>query len=121
MPKLRCNNANIFYVEFGSGTETIIFSHGLMFNSHQWDEQLDYFKGHYRCIAYDHRGQGQSESVGGKDMDTLYEDAASLIEQLSPGKPIHFVGLSMGGFVGMRLAARKPHLLRSLTLLETSA
>jgi len=31
------------------------------------------------------------------------------------------VGLSMGGFVGQRIAARKPHLVRSLTLLDTSA
>ena len=34
---------------------------------------------------------------------------------------VHFVGLSMGGFVGMRIAARRPELLKSLTLLETSA
>ncbi len=28
--------------------------------------------------------------------------------------PVHFVGMSMGGFVGMRLAARRPELVRSL-------
>jgi 3-oxoadipate enol-lactonase len=59
--------------------------------------------------------------IGSEDMDTLYEDATALIETLSKGKPMHFVGLSMGGFVGMRLAARKPHLLKTLTLLDTSA
>ncbi len=82
---------------------------------------MAHFKTRFTCIAYDHRGQGQSESVGHLDMDTLYEDAAALIEKLSPKKPVHFVGLSMGGFVGMRLAARKPHLLKSLILMETSA
>src|SRR5439155_391619 len=35
--------------------------------------------------------------------------------------PCHFVGLSMGGFIGMRLALRRPELLRSLALLETAA
>lgn len=54
-------------------------------------------------------------------MDTLYEDAVSLIEQLAGDTKVHFVGLSMGGFVGMRLAGRKPHLLKSLSLLDTSA
>jgi len=39
-----------------------------------------------------------------------------LIEQTGAA-PVHFVGLSMGGFVGMRLAARRPELLRSLALL----
>jgi 3-oxoadipate enol-lactonase len=37
------------------------------------------------------------------------------------GKPVHFVGLSMGGFVGMRLAIHHPEWLLSLSLLETSA
>jgi 3-oxoadipate enol-lactonase len=121
MPQLVCNKAKIFYRESGSGPEMIIFSHGLLFDHRMWDAQVEYFKDHYRCIAYDHRGQGQSQVVGSEDMDTLYEDAVSLIEQLAGNNKVHFVGLSMGGFVGMRLAARQPHLLKTLTLLDTSA
>jgi len=121
MPHLLCNKANVFYHESGSGPETIIFSHGLLFDHRMWDAQVAYFKDQYRCIAYDHRGQGQSQVVGSEDMDTLYEDAVSLIEQLTGNNKVHFVGLSMGGFVGMRLAARQPHLLKTLTLLDTSA
>jgi pimeloyl-ACP methyl ester carboxylesterase len=44
----------------------------------------------------------------------------ALIEQLGVA-PVHLVGLSMGGFVAMRLAARRPDLVRSCVLLETSA
>jgi 3-oxoadipate enol-lactonase len=121
MPHLLCNHASLFYQEAGEGKETIVFSHGLLFDHRMWDAQVAYFKDHYRCIAYDHRGQGQSQVIGSEDMDTLYEDAASLIEQLADNSKVHFVGLSMGGFVGMRLAARKPHLLKTLTLLDTSA
>ncbi len=54
------------------------------------------------------------------DMETCAADAAALVEALGAA-PCHFVGLSMGGFVGMRLAARRPELLRSVALLETSA
>jgi pimeloyl-ACP methyl ester carboxylesterase len=43
-----------------------------------------------------------------------------LIEKLV-GKPVIFGGLSMGGFVGMRLAARRPDLIQKLILMETSA
>ncbi len=111
----------LIFQEKGSGPETIIFSHGLLFDHRMWQYQVAHFESRYRCVAYDHRGQGQSEGKPPFDMDTLYEDAAALIEQVSPGKPVHFVGLSMGGFVGMRLAARKPHLLKSLTLMDTSA
>jgi pimeloyl-ACP methyl ester carboxylesterase len=53
-------------------------------------------------------------------METLYEDAVALIEQLGCA-PCHVLGLSMGGFIGLRLAARRPELLRSLILLETTA
>ena len=74
----------------------------------------------YRVIAYDHRGQGKSEVKGPFDMDAVAEDAAALIRDLVGG-PVHFIGLSMGGFVGMRLAARHPELIKSLVLLETSA
>ena len=65
----------------------------------------------YRCIAYDHRGQGRSAtSPSPYDMERLADDAAALIERLGAA-PCHFVGLSMGGFVGMRLAARRPELI----------
>jgi pimeloyl-ACP methyl ester carboxylesterase len=76
----------------------------------------------YRCIAYDHRGQGRSADPGGRlhDIEDVTQDAVALIRALGVA-PCHFVGLSMGGFVGLRLGARHPELLRSLTLLETSA
>jgi pimeloyl-ACP methyl ester carboxylesterase len=84
-------------------------------------QRLALLKERYRCVAFDFRGQGQSEVThGGYDMQTLYEDAVALIEQLGCA-PCHFLGLSMGGFIGLRLAARHPELLRSLILLETSA
>jgi len=121
MPYLTCNQANLFYQELGSGPQTIVFSHGLLFDHRMWAAQVKFFKENYRCIAYDHRGQGKSEVTGNEDMDTLYKDAASLIEQLAGKNPVHFVGLSMGGFIGMRLAARNPHLIETLTLLDTSA
>jgi pimeloyl-ACP methyl ester carboxylesterase len=35
--------------------------------------------------------------------------------------PCHFAGLSMGGFVGLRLAIRRPDLLKSLVLIESSS
>ena len=75
----------------------------------------------FRSIAFDLRGQGQSEvTASGYDLDNLTVDTVSLIEALDCG-PCHFVGLSMGGFIGMRLAIHYPQLLRTLSLLDTSA
>jgi pimeloyl-ACP methyl ester carboxylesterase len=121
MPHITCNNASLFYTDEGTGNETLVFSHGLLMSNEMFRAQIDYFKSHYRCIAYDHRGQGKSEvTKSGYDMDSLYLDAVALIENLQLD-PVHFIGLSMGGFVGMRLAARKPHLVKSLILMGTSA
>lgn len=121
MPNLRVNGANLWYQEHGAGPETIVFAHGLLWDGRMFDAQVGALKGRYRCITFDFRGQGQSEvTPGGYDMDTLSDDAAALIEALGAA-PCHFVGLSMGGFIGMRLAARRPQLIRSLVLMETSA
>ncbi len=121
MPTIKINNCNYYYEVHGEGPETIVFSHGLLWSGYLFHKQVAYFKNRYRVITYDHRGQGKSEvTKTGYDMDSLYEDAALLIEHLQLG-PVHFAGLSMGGFVAMRLAARRPDLLKSLILMETSA
>lgn len=121
MPHIHVNGATIHYEEHGIGPETIVFAHGLLWSGQMFDHQVNALKDRYRCITFDFRGQGRSEvTASGYDMDTLSEDAAALIEALRAA-PCHFVGLSMGGFVGMRLAIRRPELIRSLILLETSA
>jgi len=121
VPTVRVNGVELFYKETGGGPETIVFSHGLLMDHSMFEAQRTALEntGRYRVIAYDHRGQGQSEDPGrGYDMDTLMDDAAALIQALNAA-PCHFVGLSMGGFVGMRLGARRPALLRTLTLMNS--
>lgn len=126
MPHLSINGGEIYYEDTGGPGEPIVFSHGLLWSCRLYDAQVGALRDHYRCIAYDHRGQGQSElspsgaSVHTIDIETVTADAIGLIEGLGLGR-VHFCGLSMGGFVGMRIAARRPDLLRSLLLLETSA
>ncbi|HAI75065.1 MAG TPA: alpha/beta hydrolase [Microscillaceae bacterium] len=124
MPTLLVNHCNLYYEEAGQGSETIVFAHGLLWSHKMFHKQVAHFKDRYRVIAYDHRGQGQSEvtpQAADYDMDSIYADAIGLITQLCPNQKVHFAGLSMGGFVGMRLAARRPDLLKSLILIETSA
>ena len=101
--------------------ETIVFSHGLLLDHSMFADQVNHLKNRYRCISYDHRGQGASElATHGFDIDNITRDAAELIKALEVG-PCHFVGLSMGGFVGLRLAIKHPQLVKSLTLIDTSA
>jgi pimeloyl-ACP methyl ester carboxylesterase len=78
-------------------------------------------KDRYRCVMFDWRGQGQSQvTESGYDAESLTADAVAIIEELGCA-PCHYIGLSMGGFVGLRLAIRHPDLLRSLILIGSSA
>jgi 3-oxoadipate enol-lactonase len=123
MPFLSIRGAQLYYEDTGGPGEPVVFSHGLLWDSHLFSRQVEALRGRYRCISYDHRGQGRSEAPeDGKPIDlrTVYEDAVAFIQALRLA-PCHFVGLSMGGFVGLRVAARHPELFRSLVLLDTSA
>lgn len=122
MPFLTIRGVQLYYEDTGGPGEPIVFSHGLLWNSNLYARQIEALRGRYRCIAYDHRGQGRSTAPPGKGIDlrTVYEDAVAFIQALGLA-PCHFVGLSQGGMVGLRVAARHPELLRSLTLLDTSA
>ncbi|UXX78219.1 alpha/beta hydrolase [Reichenbachiella carrageenanivorans] len=121
MSIIKINGADIYYEIHGIGPETIVFSHGLLMNGRMFKAQVDYFKARYRCVIYDHRGQGRSEvTAEGYDMESLSMDAIELIKALKLG-PCHMVGLSMGGFVAMRLAVHHSEYIKSLLLVETSA
>ncbi|MGH8051749.1 MAG: alpha/beta fold hydrolase [Arenimonas sp.] len=121
MPTINVNGVELFYSEQGNGSETMVFAHGLLMDSSMWDFVAPEFADVYRVICFDFRGQGQSRHPGhGFSIDNLVKDTAALIQALTD-RPVHYVGLSMGGMVGMPLAARYPELLRSLILLDTSA
>ena len=122
MPMLRVNGTELYYEDTGGRGPAILFSHGLFWDSSLFAPQIAGLKSRYRCVAYDHRGQGRSadSNLRAIDMDTLFADAVALIVTLGL-EPVHVCGLSMGGFVAMRLGARRPDLVRSLLLLDTSA
>jgi 3-oxoadipate enol-lactonase len=121
MPHIVVNGARLYYESHGAGPETILFAHGLLWSGEMFAAQVAAFKQRYRCITFDWRGQGRSEVTrDGYDMETLYADTVALLQALQIAR-CHFVGLSMGGFIAMRLAARRPDLVAGLILIETTA
>lgn len=116
------NGVRLWVEDTGGTGPPVLFSHGLLWSTRMFDAQVATLRSRYRCIAWDHRGQGQSDvpNVRSISIEDCYADAVALIERLGVA-PVHIVGLSMGGFVAMRLAARRPDLVRSCVLLETSA
>ncbi len=121
MPMININKSDLYFNDEGSGPETIVFAHGLLQSGWIFRNQVEAFRDRYRCITFDFRGHGRSQiTQDGYDMESLTLDVTELIERLGCA-PCHFFGHSMGSFVGMRLAIRRPDLVRSLILASTSA
>lgn len=126
MPTFQRGHTTIAYSDTGApaGREdapVVVFAHGLLFSGWMFQHQVAHLRDRYRCVTIDFRGQGDSPRAdGGYDMDTLTVDVSELLRHLQI-PVVNFVGLSMGGFVGMRLAARNPEIVHTLTLMDTSA
>lgn len=126
MPTFQRGHTTIAYTDTGApaGREdapVVFFAHGLLLSGWMFQHQIAALKDRYRCVTIDFRGQGDSpRALGGYDMDTLTSDVTELLRLLQISV-VNFVGLSMGGFVGMRLAARNPEVVHSLALLDTAA
>lgn len=121
MPEIDVGGVRLHYVERGAGPETVVFSHSYLLDWSHFAPQIEALAGRYRCLAYDHRGHGGSTMVRSSyDLEAIYRDGERFVEAMAQG-PCHFVGLSTGGFVGLRLALRRPDLLRSAVLMGTSA
>jgi len=120
MPSATVNGLRYDYEEKGSGLPAV-FAHGLTFDRHMWDHQVETLSGRYRCIAYDFLGHGGSP-VGpeGYSLEDEAEHLHALLGQWG-ASPAHIVGLSMGGMVALRLALAHPADVRSLSILDASA
>lgn len=120
--RVAVNDTELEVLDTGGDGPVVAFCHGLLWSHRMFLPQIEALRGRYRCIAWDHRGQGRSAVPPGRvvSIEQVTEDAIALLQRLDVG-PVHFVGLSMGGFVGMRIAARRPELVRSLSLLATAA
>lgn len=121
MPVMRVHGTDLYYEDTGGSEEPIVFLHGFLFDGRQYEAQVASLRDRYRCVTVDFRGQGRSAAArGGYQTEQHMADVLAVVRRLDIA-PVHLVGLSMGGFVGLRIAARQPGLLRSLTLLNTSA
>jgi pimeloyl-ACP methyl ester carboxylesterase len=120
MPVLRVHGSDLYYEDTGGTGEPVLFLHGFLFDGRQYEAQVAALRDRYRCLTLDFRGQGRSAAAGGYQIEQHTADVLAVIRELGVA-PLHLAGLSMGGFAGLRIAAREPGLVRSLTLLNSSA
>jgi 3-oxoadipate enol-lactonase len=121
MPNAIINNTTIHYLDKGDGhAGTLLLLHGFPLSSQMWTPQIDALSGHWRVIAPDFRGFGQSAETGPFSIEQLADDVHELIKQLGLSK-IVLAGLSMGGYVALAYVRKYAATLRGLILLDTKA
>jgi len=99
---------------------TLVLSNSLGTTHRMWDKQIDLWSRHFKVVRFDTRGHGASPVPAGPyTIDHLADDVIALLDRLNLDR-VHFVGLSLGGMIGMRLAARNPERVDSLTVMCTS-
>lgn len=110
------NGCNIAYVDEGSGTQTLVFIHGLATYALCWKKNIESLRSHYRCIAVDLPGNGFSDRndhpYGISFFSACLHD---FIMQLGL-TDVCLIGHSMGGQVAIHLAAHHPQLINKLAL-----
>lgn len=110
------------YVDEGMGDETILMVHGNPTWSFYYRNLIEAFKDRYRVIALDHIGSGLSDKPEQYPyrLDNHISNLNSLVRSLGVEK-VHLVVHDWGGPIGLGWATQFPHLISSMTILNTAA
>jgi 3-oxoadipate enol-lactonase len=99
----------------------VVLSSSLGTSLAMWDGQIEALTRSFRVLRYDMRGHGASSlSTLPVDVARLGRDVLSLLDGIAASRA-HFVGLSLGGMVGLWLGSQHPDRVASLVLSNTGA
>jgi pimeloyl-ACP methyl ester carboxylesterase len=114
------NDIELHVRDQGQGEIALFFLHYWGGSSRTWCEVIERLQKDFRCIAYDHRGWGDSDSSSASyRIEDLAHDAQGLIRKLGLIRYV-LVGHSMGGKVAQLLASWQPAGLEALILVAPS-
>jgi pimeloyl-ACP methyl ester carboxylesterase len=103
----------------GAGPEPALCVHGREGSSRNWTDLMDVLRPWLACDALDLPGFGSSppRPDGRYSVAALAQTVIALIERRGRG-PVHLIGNSLGGAVSLKVAATRPELVRTLTLIS---
>jgi 3-oxoadipate enol-lactonase len=102
----------------GAG-EFLILMHGIGGNRSNWTDQVHAFAPHFRTVAWDARGYGESDDYDGPlDFSDFARDLVRVLDHFEVERA-HLCGLSMGGRIAQDFYALFPKRVKTLTLVAT--
>jgi pimeloyl-ACP methyl ester carboxylesterase len=121
MSNIDLNGARVAYADIGSG-ETVLLLHSSASSGGQWRSLMEMLQASCRLLVPDLYGYGETDPWPGDAPLALTDEAALADAVLARcNGPVHLVGHSYGGAVGLRFAIEHPERLLSLTLVEPVA
>jgi 3-oxoadipate enol-lactonase len=121
MPVKKVNDVRFHYREIGDRMkQTIVFGHPMLFDASVFDSLVADLEKHFHLILLDVHGHGESDFRMPLSLDDITTDFHQLLRKLNLSK-VTWVGYSIGGMVGMRLAVHHPEVIESLVLMATTA
>jgi len=117
MPTVDVLGHPTWYTVQGSGEETVLLLHGGMSCSALLLDSIGGpLSASTRVAAFDRRGHGRTADTSEAfHYDAMVDETIEVIEHL--GGPVHIVGWSDGGIVGVLLGLRRPDLIGRLVLI----
>ena len=108
-------------IEGSRGGAPLLLGGSLGTTLEMWQPQLHALGGRLRLIPFDHRGHGGSPVPPGPySIEDLGRDVLALLDRLELER-VCYCGLSIGGMVGLWLAASAPERIERLALICTAA
>lgn len=99
----------------------LVFFHAFPFTAEMWKNQMDYFSKDYQCFSPNLPGFGSTPLPDSPiTFETYIDNTISYLEKNSLKKSI-WCGLSMGGYLALRLFERSPEMCQGLVLCDTKA
>lgn len=117
--RFEAGNVTIHYLDWGEGSPRhLVLLHGLGSQAHAWDSFAQEVSTHFRVVAPDQRGHGESSHPeDGYTLERFASDVRALARHLNL-PPFDLVGHSLGALVAIHLAAQHPSLVHRLVLVD---
>lgn len=106
-------------LRFGDGPRTALAAHGITASGMAFGALARHLPDEWSLFAPDLRGRGAStDTPGPYGLDRHAADLCRLAEGLGAGAPVALTGHSMGAYVALLAAARRPELFDRLLLVD---